>query len=109
MHYTANLPVYCDVVGLRERGLRTALHTHQLQGLIWAIKAERRRVSQTVGMVRGLQRTCGARQWYNIVSQAREGPAEPKLPQGGIIADEMGLGKTLQSEYMFNCHSEQAR
>lgn len=98
----AKLPLYSDTDSLRQCGLKTALHDHQLQGLLWMIKAEHRRVSTTEGTIRCLWQTRkdnrGRPYYFNIATKKCRRSA-PTLPRGGINSDSMGLGKTIQSMY----------
>jgi len=93
------LDLYSDVESLKQRGLKTPLHDHQLQGLQWMIKAEHRRVSKRDGKIRGLWRTNldsrGRPYYYNLASRKCRRTI-PVLPRGGINSDSMGLGKTIQ-------------
>ena len=96
------LSLYSDTESLQRRGLKTPLHAHQLQGLLWMIKAEHRRVSKTEGTLRGLWQTRkdgrGKAYYFNVASRKAKRIA-PVLPRGGINSDSMGLGKTIQSEF----------
>ncbi|UZJ54030.1 hypothetical protein CBS101457_003350 [Exobasidium rhododendri] len=95
----AKLPLYSATESLFRRGLKTSLHTHQLQGLLWMIKAEHRRVSTTEGKQRGLwvtRKDRNGRVFYFNVASRKTKRIAPILPRGGINSDSMGLGKTIQ-------------
>lgn len=98
----AKLSLYSDTESLKKRGLKSALHDHQLQGLLWMIKAEHRRVSKTDGKAQALWMTrldVRGKPYYVNLATRKCRRIAPVLPRGGINSDSMGLGKTIQSKF----------
>lgn len=93
----SKLPLYPATASLRQRGLRTPLHNHQLQGLLWMCHAEHRRhrVNKMTALWKAYEDDRGVIAYRNMAT-GRVTYKPPVLPRGGINADAMGLGKTLQ-------------
>lgn len=84
----ARLPLFPATAELRQRGLVTPLHSHQLQGLLWMLQAEHRHhmPNRRTALWHTRQLSPSQLEYRNIASgQKRRTP--PPLPRGGINAD----------------------